>query len=59
MQPPSPAAIGGRPAPVRAAGHEPVIVGGLARARDFDYGTPVFGRPMTATELRKALGLKP
>jgi len=44
---------------VQDAGHEPVVVGGLARAREFDYGTPVFGRPMTAAELRKALGLKP
>jgi len=44
---------------VRDAGHEPVVVGGLARARDFDYGTPVFGKPMTAAELRSALGLKP
>jgi predicted dinucleotide-binding enzyme len=44
---------------VRDAGHEPVTVGELAPARDFDYGTPVFGRPMTAAELRKALGLKP
>lgn len=44
---------------VREAGHEPVIVGGPARARDFDYGSAVFGRPMTAAELRKALGLKP
>ena len=44
---------------VRDAGHEPVIVGGLARAREFDYGSSVFGRPMTAAELRKALGLKP
>ena len=44
---------------VRDAGHEPVVVGGLARARDFDYGSAVFGRTMTATELRKALGLKP
>jgi len=44
---------------VRDAGHEPVVVGGLSRAREFDYGTPVFGRPMTAAELRKALGLKP
>lgn len=44
---------------VRDAGHEPVVVGGLARAREFDYGTPVFGKPMTATELRKALGLNP
>jgi len=44
---------------VQDAGHEPVVVGGLARAREFDYGTPVFGRPMTAAELRKALALKP
>ena len=44
---------------VRDAGHDPVVVGGLARAREFDYGTPVFGRPMTAAELRQALGLKP
>ncbi|HKA40183.1 MAG TPA: NADPH-dependent F420 reductase [Burkholderiales bacterium] len=43
---------------VRDAGHEPVIVGGLARAREFDYGTAVFGSPMTASELRKALNLK-
>jgi predicted dinucleotide-binding enzyme len=44
---------------VRDAGHEPVVVGGLARAREFDYGSAVFGRAMTAAELRKALGLKP
>jgi len=44
---------------VQDAGHEPVVVGGLARAREFDYGTPVFGKPMTAAELRKALGLNP
>ena len=44
---------------VRDAGHEPVVVGGLARAREFDYGTPVFGRPMTAAELRRALALNP
>jgi predicted dinucleotide-binding enzyme len=44
---------------VQDAGHEPVIVGGLARAREFDYGSPVFGKPMTAAELRSALGLKP
>ena len=43
---------------VQDAGHEPVVVGGLARAKDFDFGSPVFGRPMTAAELRKALGLK-
>ncbi len=44
---------------VRDAGHEPVVVGGLARAREFDYGSAVFGKPMTAAELRSALGLKP
>jgi hypothetical protein len=44
---------------VRDAGHEPVVVGGLSRAREFDYGSAVFGRPMTAAELRQALGLKP
>jgi len=44
---------------VRDAGHEPVVGGGLARAREFDYGTPVFGKPLTAAELRKALGLLP
>ncbi len=44
---------------VQDAGHEPVVVGGLTRAREFDYGTAVFGRPMTAAELRNALGLNP
>ena len=43
---------------VRDAGFDPVAVGGLARARDFDVGTPVYVRGMTATELRKALNLK-
>ena len=42
---------------VRDAGFEPVAVGGLARAKDFDVGTPVFGRAMSARELRQALGL--
>ena len=42
---------------VNDAGHEPVMVGGLARAKDFDYGSSVFGKPMTAAELRKALNL--
>jgi 8-hydroxy-5-deazaflavin:NADPH oxidoreductase len=43
---------------VSDAGFDPVPVGGLARAREFDYGTPVYVRGMTAAELRKALGLK-
>ena len=42
---------------VQDAGFDPVAVGGLARARDFDVGSPVFGRAMTARELRQALGL--
>ena len=44
---------------VNEAGHEPVLVGGLARAKDFDYGTVVFPKPMTAAELRRALNLTP
>ena len=42
---------------VRDAGFEPVAVGGLARAREFDVGTAVFGRALSARELRQALGL--
>jgi len=44
---------------VRDAGFEPVAVGPLARARDFDAGTPVFGRALTAAELRRELGIAP
>lgn len=44
---------------VRDAGFEPVLVGPLARSRDFDVGTAVFGRGLTARELRRSLGLKP
>ncbi len=44
---------------VQDAGFEPVVVGGLERAKDFDYGTPIFGKPMTAAEVRKILGVKP
>jgi len=40
---------------VRDAGFDPVAVGGLARAREFDVGTPVYVRGMSAAELRKAL----
>ena len=43
---------------VRDAGFEPVVVGPLSRARDFDVGTPVYVKLMTAPELRQALGLK-
>jgi len=42
---------------VQDAGFEPVVVGPLARAKDFDTGTSVYGKPLTAAELRRALGL--
>jgi predicted dinucleotide-binding enzyme len=41
---------------VEDAGFEPVVVGPLARARDFDIGTAVFARALTARQLRAALG---
>jgi predicted dinucleotide-binding enzyme len=44
---------------VRDAGFEPVPVGPLARSKDFDVGTAVFGRGLTARELRQGLGLTP
>jgi len=43
---------------VRDAGFAPVVVGPLSRAREFDVGTAVYTRPMTAAQLRAALGLK-
>ncbi len=42
---------------VQDAGFEPVVVGGLARAKEFDVGTPIFGKAVTARELRSILGL--
>jgi hypothetical protein len=42
---------------VQDAGFEPVVVGGLARAKEFDVGTPIFGKQVTAKELRSILGL--
>lgn len=44
---------------VQDAGFEPVVVGPLARAKEFDPGTPVFGRALTAAELRRGLGINP
>jgi predicted dinucleotide-binding enzyme len=44
---------------VQDAGFEPVAVGPLARAKEFDPGAPVFGRALTAAELRRGLGIKP
>jgi predicted dinucleotide-binding enzyme len=43
---------------VTDAGFDPVPVEKLARAREFDYGTSVYVRGMTAAKLRRALGLK-
>jgi 8-hydroxy-5-deazaflavin:NADPH oxidoreductase len=41
---------------VSDAGFDPVVVGGLARAKDFDVGTAVYTKLLTAAELRTALG---
>lgn len=43
---------------VRDAGFEPVVVGGLSRAREFDVGTMPYTHNLTAAQLRAALGLK-
>jgi 8-hydroxy-5-deazaflavin:NADPH oxidoreductase len=43
---------------VTDAGFDPVIVGGLARAREFDYGTPVYVRSYSAAKIRDLLKLK-
>jgi 8-hydroxy-5-deazaflavin:NADPH oxidoreductase len=42
---------------VRDAGFAPVVVGPLSRAREFDVGTAVYTRLLTAPQLRQALGL--
>lgn len=39
------------------AGYDPVVVGGLARAKDFDAGSSVYVKVLTARELRERLGL--
>ena len=44
---------------VEDAGFEPVLVGGLPAAKRFDVGTPVFGKALTAADLRKALDIPP
>ena len=43
---------------VRDAGFEPVVVGDLSRAREFDVGSAPYTRIMTASQLRAALNLK-
>jgi len=42
---------------VRDAGFDPVIVGNLDRAREFDVGTRVYNTGMSGPDLRKALNL--
>lgn len=44
---------------VTDAGFDPVVVGGLARAKEFDPETPVYVKGFTARELREALKLPP
>jgi predicted dinucleotide-binding enzyme len=38
---------------VRDAGFDPVVVGSLARAKDFQQGGPLYGQQLTAEEFRK------
>jgi predicted dinucleotide-binding enzyme len=42
---------------VRDAGFDPVIVGSLSRAREFDAGTPVYVKGLTAAQIRTILKL--
>lgn len=44
---------------VRDAGFDPVVVGNLSRAREFDRNTPVYVKGLTATQIREALKLPP
>jgi 8-hydroxy-5-deazaflavin:NADPH oxidoreductase len=43
---------------VTEAGFDPVVVGDLSRAREFDYGTPVYVRSYSAAKIREVLKLK-
>jgi hypothetical protein len=43
---------------VSDAGFDPVVVGGLSRAREFDFGSDVYVRSYTAAKIREVLGLK-
>jgi predicted dinucleotide-binding enzyme len=52
-----PEAIETAAALVRDAGFDPVIVGNLDRAREFDVGTRVYNTGMSGPDLRKALSL--
>jgi predicted dinucleotide-binding enzyme len=43
---------------VTDAGFDPVVVGGLARAKEFDTGTAVYVKGMTAKQIRETLKLQ-
>lgn len=43
---------------IRDAGFDPVYVGDLSRAKDFDFGSKVYVRLLTAAQLRAELALK-
>jgi hypothetical protein len=38
---------------VHDAGFDPVVIGSLARAKDFSQGNPLYGQQLTAAEMRK------
>jgi hypothetical protein len=42
---------------VRDAGFDPVVVGALSRAREFDVGTAVYNTNMSGPDVGRALGL--
>ena len=43
---------------IAEAGFEPVDAGPLDRAREFDPGAPAYNHPMSASEMRRTLGLE-
>jgi predicted dinucleotide-binding enzyme len=42
---------------VRDVGFDPVLIGPLSRAREFDVGTSVYNTNMSGPEVQRALGL--
>jgi predicted dinucleotide-binding enzyme len=50
-------AVAAASALVRDAGFDPVVVGGLDRAKEFQMGAPGYGQIVPAPELKKRLGL--
>lgn len=50
-------AVAAASALVRDAGFDPVVVGGLDRAKEFQMGAAGYGQIVTASELKKRLGL--